>query len=86
MDYYAKIIEATRDAEYRSTYHCFAPRCRFETADRQAYADHTRTAHGEPPLEGITDTDCVFHGQVYPEHDFTYGNECRRCGAEADDD
>ena len=70
-------------------YHCFAPRCRFETGNRQGYADHTRTAHGEPPLtyeeDGVLDTDCVFHGRVYPEHDFTYGNECRRCGAEADD-
>jgi len=61
-------------------YNCFAPRCRFRTEDRAAFADHTRKAHGEPPLGEVQLTDCVFHGHVYPEHDFTYGNECRRCG------
>jgi hypothetical protein len=38
------------------------------------------------PLEG----DCVnASGETYPEHDYPpvgEGNECRRCGAEADDD
>lgn len=24
---------------------------------------------------------CVFHGRTYPEHDFYYGDQCRRCGA-----
>lgn len=37
-----------------------------------------------PEEDGVLDTDCVFHGRVYPEHDFYYGPECRRCGAEAD--
>lgn len=65
-------------------YHCFAPRCLFQTEDREEYADHTRRVHGEPPLEDVRDDDCVFHGHVYPEHDFYYGPECRRCGAEED--
>jgi hypothetical protein len=35
----------------------------------------------------IPDDACVFDGEVYPEHDYPpegEGNECRRCGAEAD--
>lgn len=55
-------------------YHCFASGCRFETEDRATYVDHT-LAHTARPGE------CVFHGRVYPEHDFYYGPECRRCGA-----
>jgi hypothetical protein len=39
-----------------------------------------------PTPEEAADTDCVFHGKIYPEHDFYYGSECRRCGAEADED
>lgn len=32
---------------------------------------------------------CVYDGVTYPEHDYPpigEGNECRRCGAEADED
>lgn len=39
--------------------------------------------------EEIPDDACVLDGEVYPEHDFPTegeGNECRRCGAEADGD
>jgi hypothetical protein len=37
----------------------------------------------------ISDGGCVLDGEVYPEHDYPAegeGNECRRCGAEADHD
>lgn len=37
-----------------------------------------------PTPEDAQPDDCVFHGRIYPEHDFHYGPECRRCGAEAD--
>lgn len=39
----------------------------------------------EPPDDACVDAD----GEEYPEHDFPpvgWGNECRRCGAEADDE
>lgn len=38
----------------------------------------------EPPDDACVDRD----GKEYPDHDFPpvgWGNECRRCGAEADD-
>lgn len=49
-----------------------------------------------PPVGGekhhypeISDDECVdSDGQVWPEHDYPpqrHGNECYRCGAEADD-
>lgn len=40
------------------------------------------------PESPYGETDCVWDGEVWPEHDFPppgEGNECRRCGAEADD-
>jgi hypothetical protein len=33
-------------------------------------------------IEVLTQGACVFHGLVYTEHDFTYGPQCRRCGAQ----
>lgn len=30
--------------------------------------------------EGRDDVVCVFHNRAYPHHDFTYGEQCRRCG------
>lgn len=31
------------------------------------------------------DPPCVFHGRVYPAHDFFYGPKCRRCGVWSDE-
>jgi prevent-host-death family protein len=34
----------------------------------------------EGPEQVLRDAVCVFHNRPYPEHDFTYGTQCRRCG------
>jgi hypothetical protein len=35
----------------------------------------------------VDPSDCVYDGEVWPEHDFQVGlTECQRCGAEVDDD
>jgi hypothetical protein len=33
-------------------------------------------------IEVLTQGVCLFHGRFYAAHDFTYGPECRRCGAQ----
>lgn len=41
------------------------------------------TAKAEQILS-VLEADCLFHDRPYPEHDFTYGSQCRRCGTESE--
>lgn len=44
-------------------------------------AQHCDHGNPLPPwASGAEDTPCMFHGRTYDHHDFTYGNQCRRCG------
>jgi hypothetical protein len=38
---------------------------------------HESEDSGDGPAE---DVPCTFHGRVYADHDFYYGERCRRCG------
>ncbi|QFP97467.1 hypothetical protein SEA_SPILLED_195 [Streptomyces phage Spilled] len=29
---------------------------------------------------------CIFHGREYKQHDFYYGDQCRRCGVWKDEE
>jgi hypothetical protein len=48
-------------------------------SDGKTYALYQKWVTGTATAE---DGACMFHGRPYPEHDFYYGPECRRCGKE----
>lgn len=68
----------------------------YQPHDRDYHFDHAGEQHPGSLRDcsscrgamEIPDDACVLDGEVYPEHDFPpegEGNECRRCGAEAED-
>jgi hypothetical protein len=46
-------------------------------SDGKTYELFTRWLAGTATAE---DGACMFHGRPYPEHDWYYGAQCRRCG------
>jgi hypothetical protein len=47
--------------------------------DGRTYETYRRWLAGTATEE---DGACMFHGRPYAEHDWYYGDECRRCGKE----
>lgn len=46
-------------------------------SDGRTYEIYQKWVAGTATAE---DGACMFHGRPYPEHDWYYGPECRRCG------